>query len=87
MVYVIILSAVATMVALLNANSLEDYIPPKKIVRVFLVGILLVIIGVIIGAINLPSALDVYRGKTQLKITETTLSNKVIKRDSIVVYK
>lgn len=50
MVYVIILSAVATIVALLNANSLEDYIPPKKIVRVFLVGILLVIIG----AINLP---------------------------------
>lgn len=33
MVYVIILSAVAVIIALLNANSLEDYIPPNKVIK------------------------------------------------------
>lgn len=87
MVYVIILSAVVVIIVLLHANSLEDYLPPKKITRVSFIEILLFIIGGIIGAIHYPSALDVYRGKTQLRVTETTISNKVITRDSTVVYK
>lgn len=46
--------------------------------------------GMLIGVLILcrePSAIDVYRGKTQLQITETTSSGKVIQRDSTVVYK
>ena len=34
-----------------------------------------------------PSAIDVYRGKTKLEITETTRYSTVVSRDSIVVFK
>lgn len=34
-----------------------------------------------------PSAIDVYRGKTELEITETTRDSTVVSRDSIVVFK
>lgn len=34
-----------------------------------------------------PLAIDVYRGKTELEITETTRDSTVVSRDSIVVFK
>lgn len=56
--------------------------------------ICLSILSFIIGALvcaniykSKPLAIDVYRGKTELEITETTRDSTVVSRDSIVVFK
>lgn len=36
---------------------------------------------------DVPSAIDVYRGKTKLEITETIRDSTLVSRDSIVVFK
>lgn len=60
-----------------------------------LVGILALFIGgVLIGVFleksierNNPSAIDVYRNKTELQITEIRRDSLVIERDTLVVFK
>ena len=49
--------------------------------------------GIVVGATmalrvesESPSALDVYRGKTELEITEVVRDTVVIKRDTVVVF-
>lgn len=55
------------------------------------VGALLVLLGGIFLGLwlsdNRITPLDVYRGKTELKIIETKIDTVVIKRDTIVVFK
>lgn len=34
-----------------------------------------------------PKAIDVYRGKTELKVTTTYENDSIIKRDSLVIFK
>lgn len=34
-----------------------------------------------------PNAIDVYRGRTELKIKQEIINNKVVKSDTIIVYK
>ena len=36
---------------------------------------------------NNVTPLDVYRGKTELKITETKIGDSIVKKDSVVVFK
>lgn len=36
---------------------------------------------------NNVTPLDVYRGRTELKITETKIGNNIVKKDSVVVFK
>nr|DAW84542.1 MAG TPA: hypothetical protein [Caudoviricetes sp.] len=42
---------------------------------------------VLVLSISGPEAIDVYRGKTELKITQKVIDGKVIQSDSVVVYK
>lgn len=57
-----------------------------------IIGILLILLGSLffwtaLTSIDSVTPLDVYRGKTELKITETRIDTAVIKRDSVVVFK
>lgn len=59
--------------------------------RYFVLGIFLLIFS---GACfykfvtyNNVTPLDVYRGKTELKITETKIGDSIVKKDSVVVFK
>lgn len=67
-----------------------DYI--TDISCTFIFGVILLIIGIIIKT-NLdvkaidPTALDVYRNKTELVIRCTIIGNDTIRNDSIVVFK
>lgn len=45
------------------------------------------VLSLIIGSHIKADPLDVYRGKTELKITEERVNGVVTKRDSVVIYK
>jgi hypothetical protein len=49
--------------------------------------LLSVTLSIFIGSYTKVEPLDVYRGKTELKITEERVNGVVIKRDSVVIYK
>lgn len=55
-----------------------------------LIGILLIFLsGGIVGILSMPQkidAIDVYRGRTELEITEVVRDTVVIKRDTVVVF-
>ena len=85
-VFIVLLLILAAVFTYFNGRK-GEILPPW--LRIYLSSIIL-LIGIIVGIIipkEEPSAIDVYRGKTQLQITETTNSGKVIQRDSTVVYK
>lgn len=42
---------------------------------------------ILVLSVGGPDAIDVYRGKTELKITQKVIDGKVIQSDSTVVYK
>lgn len=50
------------------------------------IGFVIAAIGAVIPDPNM-KPIDVYRGKTELKITETKIDSVVIKRDTVVVWK
>lgn len=84
LIFIVILAIIASVLICINIRK-ED-----STVDSFVLNSAIFVSGVLIGVLILgrePSAIDVYRGKTQLQITETTSSGKVIQRDSTVVYK
>lgn len=45
------------------------------------------LISLVLKCNTIPEAIDVYRGKTELKIRKEIIDNSVVKCDSIVVFK
>lgn len=84
LIFIVILAIIASVLIYINIH--EEYSTVDSLVLNFGIFISGVLVGVLIPGRE-PSAIDVYRGKTQLQITETTSSGKVIQRDSTVVYK
>lgn len=84
LIAVIIGLAITSIIILLDENSKEARRMGAGF-GFFIVGIMVSFLSEIISP--KPSAIDVYRGKTSLKITETVQDSIVIKRDSIVVWK
>ena len=87
MEYVFVVLLLILAIVLTYLNNCKDETPPLS---PYLLSSGMLLIGIVVGIITPkeePSAIDVYRGKTQLQITETTSSGKVIQRDSTVVYK
>lgn len=85
-VMMLVITIVAALLILLNSIQVEKAASQLKIC---IISCIIFCAGMAIGVMGdtSPSAIDVYRGKTQLQITETTSSGKVIQRDSTVVYK
>lgn len=87
MEYVFVVLLLILAIVLTYLGNCKDETPP---LNPYLLSSVMLLIGIVIGIITPkeePSAIDVYRGKTQLQITETTNSGKVIQKDSTVVYK
>lgn len=57
------------------------------ITTIFIGAIGITISLIIIFTIKDIKPIDVYRGKTELKITETKIDSVVVKRDTVVVWK
>lgn len=55
--------------------------------RVVFILAMIALMGTLNFFTNEPEAIDVYRGKTELYIEQTMRGNKVIKRDTTVVFK
>lgn len=53
----------------------------------FFIFLLSFILGIIFTTSVEPTAIDVYRGRTKLQITETIINSKVVKKDSTVIFK
>lgn len=66
-------------------NSPEDHLIHVTSIFIGAIGIAISLI-IIFTTINI-TPIDVYRGKTELKITETKIDSVVVKRDTIVVWK
>lgn len=76
---------ILAIISLFVANNKQDR--QCSIIGIFL-GIALFMIGYIsYDNKDNPTPIDVYRGKTELKITETKVDSVVVKRDTVVVWK
>lgn len=68
--------------------SLIDNQKPYKGFLMCLISSWLIISAYIMGEFELnPRAIDVYRGKTTLKVTEKMIDGIVVERDSVVIFK
>lgn len=84
----LIIIAIGLIIGLLIDNNNYDGVVVRALFG-FFASIVLIFAG--IAAINFgvnpkPSALDVYRGKTELQITKKVVNNTEVSADSIVVY-
>lgn len=73
------------LVYLLSKNSPEDHLIHVTSIFIGAVGIIVSLL--LIFTIRDMKPIDVYRGKTELKITETKIDSVVVKRDTVVVWK
>lgn len=64
-------------------NSPEDHL--IHVTSIFIGAIGIIVSLLLIFAIKDIKPIDVYRGKTELKITETKIDSVIIKRDTVVV--
>ena len=54
----------------------------------FFIFLLSLIMGIVFAvSVSPPTAIDVYRGRTKLQITETVIGDSIVKKDSTVIFK
>lgn len=78
------LSALIIVCCIVQILTIKDV---RNIVFSFIFCLLSFAMGIILVASVEPTAIDVYRGKTKLQITETVINSKVVKKDSTVIFK
>lgn len=80
----ILVTGVLIIICSLNSNA-----EPKSLFNGIIGGGLILggIVGLVVSIIEIPSAMDVYRGKTELKITGTYKDSIFIPTDSTVIFK
>lgn len=66
-------------------HSPEDHL--IHVTSIFIGAVGIVVSLLLIFTIRDMKPIDVYRGKTELKITETKIDSAVVKRDTVVVWK
>lgn len=76
---VVVLTSVQYFIAVVGDRDLNIILSLLLIILTFLIGVFCCYLE--------PKAIDVYRGKTKLQVTQTIKDSKVIKSDSTVVFK
>lgn len=84
--FFVILTIVALIATLLSGILISNNAYYKIFVLIIFQGISLILFGFSITFNNI-SPIDVYRGKTELKITKTIVNDQLIYCDSVVVLK
>lgn len=84
--FFVILTVVALIATLLSGILISNNAYYKIFALIIFQGISLILFGISITFNNI-SPIDVYRGKTELKITKTIVNDQLIHCDSIVVLK
>lgn len=85
-IFFVILTTISFIATILSGILISNNAYYKIFALMIFQGISLILFGISISFNNIP-AIDVYRGKTELKITKTIVNDQLIHCDSTVVLK